>query len=145
MKLLRWARPSAVCLFYAGAVFGFSFIATPAKFFTPGVPMPDLLLVGRTTFGVYAWVEAAFVLLALVLAFGSRAGRVPVVCIAVFVAVQYLALRPVLDARVDAIAGGLSPEPSGLHHVYGVFEMAKLGLLLWIARMPRLSRADGDG
>lgn len=137
MTARRSASPRAVCLFYAGVVLGFSFVATPAKFFTPGVPMSDLLLVGRTTFGVFGWVEAALVMVALLAALQARSCRIPVTLIAAIVAVQYLGLRPTLDARVTVIAAGAEPTPSSLHHVYGVLELAKLAMLLWVARPAR--------
>lgn len=121
-------------LFYAGVVVGFSFIATPAKFFTPGLEMSQLLLVGRTSFGVFAWAEAALALGVCLLAFQEGAGRVRAVLVGGLVAAQYLVLRPILDARVSAIVQGASPEPSNLHHVYGVLEAAKLVTLLWLAR-----------
>ncbi len=127
---------AGVCLFYAGTLFGFSFVATPAKFFTPDVAMSDLLLVGRTTFGVFGWVEAGLIALATAIALVHREGRGLTVFIAIILAAQYLGLRPVLDARVEAIVDGNPPEPSTLHHVYGVLELIKLGMLLWIGRAP---------
>lgn len=137
MKPVHASPLPSVCIFYAGTLLGFSFIATPAKFFSPGVAMSDLLLVGRTTFGVFVWVEAALVVIVAALAYKSRAARLPVAITAAIVAAQYLALRPILDARVTAIIEGAPPEPSGLHHIYGVLELAKLGTLLWIARTTR--------
>ncbi len=128
---------AGVCAFYAGTVFGFSFVATPAKFFTPHVEMSDLLLVGQATFGVFGWVDAGLAAVAMVCAFMHRKGRGQVVFIAIILATQYLGLRPVLDARVEAIVNGIPPEPSTLHHVYGALELIKLGTLLWMARAPR--------
>ncbi len=138
----RGPSPRAACLLYAGVLLGFSFVATPAKFMAPGVATRDLLLVGRTSFGVFAWVEAAFVLLVAVLALRCRVARVGVTLVGVLVATQHLGLRPILDARVTAVVRGASPEPSGLHRVYGVLELVKLGTLLWIARS-ELRRAAG--
>lgn len=133
---------AAVCVFYAGTVFGFSFVGTPAKFLTPGVPMPELLLVGRTSFGVFFWVEVVFVVLTCWLAIRAHQGRLAVFVVAAVVALQYLGLRPLLDTRVTAIVGGDPPTPSGLHHVYGVLELVKLGVLLGIANATRRSHRE---
>ncbi len=142
----RDPRPlRTTALLYAGILIGFSFIATPAKFLAPGVTMADLLLVGRATFDVFAWVETALALGVLTLAFTSRTRRATAVLVCAIIAAQYLVLRPILDARVSAIVGGADPTPSGLHHVYGVLELAKLGLLIRAAWPARLGTETRDG
>ena len=125
---------TSVCLLYAGVLIGFSFIATPAKFFSPGVSTPDLLIVGRTSFSVFGWVELAFLLLAGGIAFRQHRHRGAIAAVAVVLGAQHLLLRPILDARVDEIIGGADPAPSRLHHVYGELEIIKLLLVLWAAR-----------
>lgn len=114
---------------YAGMLFGVSFIATPAKFLATEVSRADLLLVGRATFGTFAWVEATGCILLAVLAWRASRARAMTAAVVMIVASQYLLLRPVLDARVSAIVAGQPATPSALHHVYGVLELAKLGVL----------------
>lgn len=115
---------------YAGMILGFSFIATPAKFLATEVSMADLLLVGRATFGAFAWVEAAGSILLIMFAWRASQARMLTTAVVVIVAVQYLHLRPILDARVSAVAAGQPTTPSMFHHLYGVLELTKLGILL---------------
>lgn len=125
---------AALCLIYAGILLGFSFIATPAKFLTPGLSMSDLLLVGRTSFSVFAWVEAGLVVALAALAIHRHERLAFVGLLAAIVAGQHLLLRPILDASITAIVDGAPPAPSGLHHIYALLELAKLCALLWVGR-----------
>lgn len=138
MSPSRVARLHATLIFYAGIVFGLSFIATPAKFLATDLTMAQLLLVGRATFGVFAWIEAAFAVTLLVMTWKAGRGLALICFIAMLIAVQYLGLRPVLDQRVTAIGAGSSSAPSLLHQFYGVLELLKLALILlaaWRTRM----------
>lgn len=136
----------SVCLLYAGVILGVSFIATPAKFLAPDLTMGQLLLVGRTTFGVFGWIEGATIAVLLPAAFAARSMRRSVVCVAVGLLAQHLALRPVLDARVTAILAGGDTSMSHWHHLYGLIEIGKVALLLqpaWQGRQPGIETPDG--
>ena len=56
--------------------------------------------------------------------------------VGVLVALEVVWLLPVLDDRVEIILSGGTPEESGLHSLYIVFESAKLlllGAIAWFA------------
>lgn len=55
---------AALLFVWAGVLLGISFVATPAKFLAPSLPMVQALDVGRWTFHVLAWIEWGFVLVA---------------------------------------------------------------------------------
>ena len=52
---------SALLFIWAGLLLGVSFIATPAKFLAPSLPMAQALDVGRWTFHVLGLIEWGFV------------------------------------------------------------------------------------
>ena len=58
---------TAVLFIWAGLLAGVSFVATPAKFLAPSLPMTQALDVGRWTFHVLSSAEAGFVAVAAVL------------------------------------------------------------------------------
>ncbi|MBS0286712.1 MAG: DUF4149 domain-containing protein [Proteobacteria bacterium] len=52
---------------YAGLVLGVSFIATPAKFMVPSLPMPIALEIGKATFYIFNKVEWIIVAISIVI------------------------------------------------------------------------------
>ena len=138
MRLWRIEPVTAVqCLamLYAGALIGVSFIATPAKFISDGVPLPQLLLVGRATFGVFAVIE--FILAGALLLLAYKDGRALLLAIAVlaFICAQHFLIRPVLDTRLLDIVAGQEVPGSHWHHLYGALDLIKLIALLAAARI----------
>jgi hypothetical protein len=123
---------------WCGLVVGVSFVATPAKFLAPSLPLPQALDVGRWTFHVLTMIEWGLVVTAGLLVGVSRprvaAGWGPVmlalVAIAAVLAAETFVLRPRLDARVLDIMAGESVPPSALHHAYVALEGLKLALIL---------------
>lgn len=121
---------------WTGLLAGVSFVATPAKFLAPSLPLPIALDVGRVTFHVLATIEwsllALFVAL-LVLSWRSnpacRSVAVLLALVGVALAVETFALRPHLDARVAEIIAGNTPAKNSLHTIYIALEVAKLALL----------------
>ncbi len=113
---------AAILFVWTGVLLGVSFIATPAKFLAPSLPMAQALDVGRWTFHVLSLVEWGFAAAsATLLVTAWRTGKVHgsiVALIAVVVlvmAAETFALRPLLDARVLQIMTGESVPPSPLH------------------------------
>jgi hypothetical protein len=107
-----------------------------SEFLAPSVTLPVALDVGRQTFGVFSIVEIvlAFVLvLAAIVARSERNILMAAVLVGVFLALEVIWFLPVLDARVEIILNGGTPEESRLHSIYIVFESAKLLLLGAIA------------
>jgi hypothetical protein len=128
----------AVLLLWAGLLLGVSFVATPAKFLAPSLPMTQALDVGRSTFHVLAQIEWAIVVVVTVLlvpAWRSGTSRIGLVAGLLAVAVAVLAvetfvLRPRLDARVLRIIAGESVPPSQMHTLYIALEALRLVLIL---------------
>lgn len=124
---------TAIALFWAGMVFGVSFLATLAKFSAPSLTLPVALDVGRHTF---SWLYRAEWALALLLApalfaFGFSFLRAAAFGILVaIIAMQALWLLPALSARTDIIQSGGVPPPSMLHLISVTAEVSKLALLL---------------
>lgn len=128
------AAIGAIIFIWAGVLMGVSFIATPAKFLAPSLPLAQALDVGRWTFHVLALIEwpIAIALIAAMFAWRPRP-LVPLVCLVAIVAIlaaQTLWLRPLLDARVLAIIAGQNVPPSQWHEVFIGLELLKLLLIL---------------
>lgn len=122
---------------WAGLLAGVSFVATPAKFLAPTLPLAQALDVGRSTFHVLAlieWPVAVGALGAVVMV--CRHPRTVIVCLALVLAILTLEtawLRPLLDARVEAIMQGQTVPPSPWHNVYIALDAARLILILTAA------------
>lgn len=129
---------AAILFVWAGLLLGVSFVATPAKFLAPSLPMAQALDIGRWTFHVLAWIEWALVaVVALLLALTWRSGGVRigpaaglVAVAATVLAAESLVLRPLLDARVFRIIAGERVPPSPWHNVYIALEASRLALIL---------------
>jgi hypothetical protein len=129
---------AAILFVWAGLLLGVSFVATPAKFLAPSLPVAQALDIGRWTFHVLAWIELALVaVVALLLALTWRSGGVRigpaarlVAVAATVLAAESLVLRPLLDARVVRIIAGESVSPSPWHNVYIALEASRLALIL---------------
>lgn len=130
-------------LVWMGMLLGVSFLATPVKFLAPSLTLPVALDVGRQTFGTFSIVEvlaSLAVLTAAVLSGGKQLNTVVAALIGCLVAAQFLWLLPALDARVDIILQGRTPEESGLHNLYIAMDTAKLLLLAMLAWSARAAR-----
>lgn len=139
--------------FWAGALAGVSFLATPVKFQAASLELPVALEVGKVTFAAFSRCEWGLsLLLGISVLF---AGRRPVAtaCAAaaiLLVLVQALWLLPVLDTRIDAVIAGSPLPPSAHHMLYAASEALKLLLLSatalaafysrgWISRRPSIA------
>lgn len=140
--------PAIVALIWLGMLIGVSFLATPVKFIVQDLSLPVALQVGQATFDLFARVEWG--LAAALVATSGLAWRqrpltlVLVLAIAGVVAVQAVWLLPALDARVDQIVAGVTPEASSHHMLYASLEAAK-ALLLAAAAFLALRRAGPTG
>ena len=119
--------------FWAGAIIGLSFIATPVKFQAPHLTMPVALEIGRYTFRLFSNVELVFLIAIVAVAAFARLRRITIVMLTV-VAVQLFLERwwllPELDARVSQILAGGSVTFSSSHWIYAVFDCVKAALLI---------------
>ncbi len=120
-----------MALVWAGMVLGVSFLATPAKFLAPSLPLPVALDVGRHTFRVFGRVEVALAALLGLRAATARPARPLDLAPGLMVLAQALWLRPQLEARMQQIMDGrVVPRSSRLHLAYVACETAKLAALL---------------
>ena len=132
MSFARIYLPS-VLLFWAGLLFGVSFLATPVKFQAPSLSLPVALDVGRHTF---LWLNKIEIGLALILAVLLWKGtknllvRLGGGAVVLWVAAKTLWALPVLDDRTEIVIQGGEPPPSMLHQVYVVCDLVELILLL---------------
>lgn len=141
---------SSLLFVWAGLLLGVAFVATPAKFLAPSVPLAHLLDVGRWTFHVLAWIEWPVALIALVILLVARERIEPrqgmiLACLAGIAAVLALEtfwLRPILDERLLAIIAGQSIPDSRLHDVYIGLDVLKLMLILGAAVLSTATRSD---
>ena len=132
---------SALLFICAGLLLGVSFIATPAKFLAPSLPLAQALDVGRWTFHVLGLIEWGFLavvgMLILVawMRLGQGAGLVPLLLagVAATLVLETFWLRPALDARALQIIAGQSAAPSAKHTLYIAIEIVKLLLILGAA------------
>lgn len=103
-----------------------SFVATPVKFLAQGVPIADLLAVGRVTFRASLGVEILF--LALLLITPVARSRWLTCGAAAVLALQWFALMPGLDERTLARMAGSVLAPSSLHLWWIVLDVVRLGI-----------------
>jgi hypothetical protein len=99
---------------------GVPFVATPAKFLAPGLPMAQALDVGRWTFHVLARTEWSLAGRAAGcgMAVEHTAHRLDAwlpAAIGIMPAAQSFYLRPLLDARVLRIVAGEAVAPDRMH------------------------------
>ena len=126
---------SAALFVWTGLLLGVSFVATPAKFLAPSLPMRQALDVGRWTFHVLAWIEWAIVaVMIFLLATAWRHGKLRMIAslvgmVVIVLAAETFALRPMLDARVLRIMAGDSVPASPWHNLYIGLEALRLALL----------------
>lgn len=128
---------SKLFLIWAGLVLGVSFLATPAKFLAPDLDLPTALQVGRVTFRVLAYAEAALLLFAVGLTLKHfRSLSRPFLWLSVLAILllgQYLVILPAVAQHTDAVmAGAVSRGSSHMHQVYVGVELAKVAFLLWL-------------
>jgi|TARA_R100000501_G_scaffold12618_1_gene23239 hypothetical protein len=131
-KTSRWVFVFLAIL-WLGLILGVSFLATPVKFSAPSLTLPVALDVGRVTFSLFSRIEMILAALFIVLSWRRGVPKLQIsfsLVLAMAVAAQALWLLPALTERVDMIARGEVPPPSGGHHiVYVCIEGGKAVIL----------------
>lgn len=127
---------ATISIFWAGMVAAISFLESWVKFRTPTLQKAVGLDVGRTVFGFFNKIQMALLIAILVLAFNvvninSILFSILLVLTAI-VFLQNIWLFPKLAKRVDYVIKGEPLPPSKVHTVYGLLEIIKLAILLWI-------------
>jgi di/tricarboxylate transporter len=130
-----------VAILWLGLLLGVSFLATPAKFLAPSLPLPVALDVGRHTFAIFnkvEWVLAVMLLLLVLVRARTWLIVTAAIAVALLVFAETVWLLPLLDQRVGLAIAGQQPPPSNYHNLYIGVEVAKLiGLGLVASVMAR--------
>ena len=123
----------AVTFVWLGMVLAISFLEAPLKFGAPGVTLAIGLGIGRRVFRALNAVEAFWVVvLAVAVAIEPpQTGAVVALAVAAAaLAVQLVAVRPILTRRSDAVLAGADVPRSRAHVAYVGCEVVKVLALL---------------
>jgi hypothetical protein len=129
-------------LLWAGMMLGISFLESWVKFRAPGLTKPVALSVGRTVFKAFHYAQTYFLLLIICISLFAGINELKwglTIALALIYSIQTWVVMPYLDRRVSLILAGKELKKSQMHTVYGLMEMAKLILLLWLAIYSMLS------
>lgn len=123
----------AITFVWLGMVLAISFLEAPLKFRAPNVTLQIGLGIGRLVFRALNTVEVGFalVLLALVVAGPTPVGISVALGVALAaLALQLIAVRPLLTRRSDRVLAGQEGPRSRAHYVYVGFEVVKVVALV---------------
>ncbi|KZS71454.1 hypothetical protein A4G29_23050 [Mycobacterium kansasii] len=123
----------AITFVWLGMVLAISFLEAPLKFRAPNVTLQIGLGIGRLVFRARNTVEVGFalVLLALVVAGPTPVGISVALGVALAaLALQLIAVRPLLTRRSDRVLAGQEGPRSRAHYVYVGFEVVKVVALV---------------
>jgi hypothetical protein len=118
----------AVTFVWLGMVLAISFLEAPLKFRAPNVTLQIGLGIGRLVFRALNTVEVGFALVIVaIVAGGPTPARIAVACsVAVgALAIQLIAVRPLLTRRSDKMLAGLNAPRSRAHYGYVGLEVVK--------------------
>lgn len=125
-------------VFWLGMVVAISFLEAPIKFRAPGVTIPIGLGIGRLVFRALNLAEGVVLIVLWVAAFASDdpqsvGARTLLAALTVVLAIQVAGIRVPLSRRADRILAGEELPRSRAHHLYVLFEVVKVILLLSLA------------
>src|SRR5690554_437160 len=130
--------PLAVVLFFwAGFVCSISFMEAWLKFQAPGVTLPIGLSIGKLIFTALNRMEWVFVLITVLLLLPARkilTNRFNVLLgsIVFILLIQTFLLLPALNLRAELIIAGTDPGGSPDHILFGIAEVGKVLILLYL-------------
>ncbi|WP_327093859.1 hypothetical protein OIE68_26975 [Nocardia vinacea] len=131
-QYLLWLLP----MLWLGMVLAISFLEAPLKFRAPGITVPLGLGIGRLVFRALNVVEAALAVLLIVATLvvaPSGAVRIWLGVAAAILAIQLLAVRPLLTRRSDRVLAGAELPRSHAHYWYVGLEVVKVVSLIGLA------------
>jgi len=123
----------AVTFVWLGMVLAISFLEAPLKFRAPNVTLQIGLGIGRVVFRALNTVEACLALLIAAIALAGPTPLMAVVSLSAAIAalaVQLIAVRPLLKRRSDAVLAGAGGPRSRAHYAYVGLEVVKVVALL---------------
>ncbi len=128
LQLLAWT--------WLGMVVGVSLIATPAKFRAESLELEVALDVGRTTFGLFSWLQWGLIIALVSLIAGAhQQGQADqrhwllVLGVGIILVAQSLWILPELNDRVAIVIAGDPLPGSPIHFIFAIFEGTKIVLL----------------
>jgi len=136
------AAASIIAAIWIGLILGVSFFAATIKFMAVGVPLEQLLAVGKVTFQAFWWIElAAFVLLvSTVLTVCTRGVLIGILLLFLLLLIQHFGVLPGLDTELNRTVAGETVEETNLHFVYVAIDCIKLIVLFCLAIIMRNER-----
>jgi len=130
----RFALRLVVPSFWLGLLVALAFIETPLKFLGPGVTLDIALGIGRLVLTAADIAGAGLLLATTVLVLlRPRVGKPSLWVLGglwLVLVVQVGVVRPLLNARTEAVLAGLEAGGSWLHNVYIVADVLLVGLLI---------------
>lgn len=129
--------PKAIAFFWAGFVCSISFMEAWLKFRAPGVTRPIGLSIGKKIFTALNRVEWVFLLLFSATLFESLeadTGRtIPLLLVLLtLLLIQTFLLLPRMTKRIVRIVNGETLEKSILHVYFGLAELVKVAVLVYL-------------
>jgi len=128
---------SLTLLFWAGFVSSISFMEAWLKFQAPGVTLPIGLSIGKLVFIALNRMEWIFLIILSLLTV-NRFNAFPKKFISMgatvllILLVQTFILLPELNQRVEMIVSGTTPGTSNVHMLFGIAEVLKVILLIYM-------------
>lgn len=128
---------SGILFFWAGFVSSISFMEAWLKFQAPGVTLESGLSIGKLIFWALNRMEWVFVFLLII-------GMLPLIkrtskrflfltgSIVLILLIQTFLLLPELNERAEMIIAGKEPGESPVHMLFGVAEVGKVIILLYL-------------
>lgn len=124
-----------IALIWAGMILGVS-LDSWAKFRAQSLTRPIGLDVGRTVFRYFHYVQNSLLIIVIILGFVAKlsiAGWTALSGIILILTTQYFWFYPQLNERTNIIIAGGNPPPSKIHAFYGIMEIVKFILLVFMA------------
>lgn len=128
---------SLTLLFWAGFVSSISFMEAWLKFQAPGVTLPVGLGIGKLVFTALnrtEWVFFVFLVFLIAPRYKkfTRKFLYLFLTVLLLLGIQTIWLLPELTNRAELIIEGMSPEKSNVHLLFGIAEISKVVLLIYL-------------
>lgn len=124
-----------IALLWSGMILGISFLESWVKFKARSLTKPVALDVGRTVFNAFHKVQYSLLIILITLGWFTHISLrdwLILVAVTFVLAIQGFWLYPILNKRVDQVLAGDKISKSNIHSTYGIVEIIKLGLLLYL-------------
>lgn len=124
-----------ILLLWSGMLVGISFLESWVKFRAPTLTKAIGLDVGRTVFNVFHKVQFGLLTILIILGLFTNLSfehSLLLGIVGLCLLLQVIWLFPKLNKRADLIIKGLEPPKSHIHAIYGILEIIKLILMIYL-------------